>query len=374
MRETINNIQALRFFAAFAVVFAHLQISRYSSVGVKPETFAIGAFGVDIFFVISGFIMSFVSSGMNGDNHKKCVEFFLKRIFRVVPLYWIFTFIAYNLAFMSISCPANLTICPWYLSENYNFAKTSFDWLFQSLTFTNWTRGPIYSVGWTLIYEFWFYVLFSVCILIGVRPVKFFTSLLILVALAGLPTFSGIVPDGMMTLVLHPFMIEFIMGVYLYEIYKAKLLNNKLILPFALVCAVLGWLYQMPEVLALFGSYSRPVLCGGAAFCVVAIALTLEQSNVKANRLLVSLGDSSYSLYLTHWLVVTNLPSFIDIYGYSSMSFSTFILLNVTISMIMSQVVYYLIEKPLRKSARVIVSDILISLRVKQKPKHAAIK
>lgn len=76
MRETINNIQALRFFAAFSVVFAHLQISRYSGIGIKPDLFAIGAFGVDIFFVISGFIMAFVSNGMKGSNIQNSVEFF----------------------------------------------------------------------------------------------------------------------------------------------------------------------------------------------------------------------------------------------------------------------------------------------------------
>ena len=193
MRETIYNIQALRFFAAFSVVFAHLQISRYSGIGIKPDLFAIGAFGVDIFFVISGFIMAFVSNGMKDSNIQNSVEFFIKRVFRVVPLYWMFTFVAYILAFMSISCPTNLTVCPWYLSENYNFAKTSFDWLLQSLTFTNWTRGPIYSVGWTLIYEFWFYVLFSICLLFGSKPLKLFSIIMALVAVAGIPSFSSAV-------------------------------------------------------------------------------------------------------------------------------------------------------------------------------------
>lgn len=367
MRETINNIQALRFFAAFSVVFAHLQISRYSGIGIKPDLFAIGAFGVDIFFVISGFIMAFVSNGMKGSNIQNSVEFFIKRVFRVVPLYWMFIFVAYILAFMSISCPPNLTVCPWYLSENYNFAKTSFDWLFQSLTFTNWTRGPIYSVGWTLIYEFWFYVLFSICLLFGSKPLKFFSILMALVAVAGIPSFSSSVPPGVMTLFLHPFMIEFVLGVYLYSIFKSNKLSVKMIIPLIAACAICGGLYQINSVVTYLGSFARPLLCGGAAFCVVAIALTLERANIKANKLLVSLGDSSYSLYLTHWLVVTNLPAMIDIYGYSNMSFTTFVVINVSVSLLASQVVYYLIEKPLRKSSRVIVGDLLLSLRIRGK-------
>lgn len=278
-----------------------------------------------------------------------------------------FTAVAYILAFMSISCPPNLTVCPWYLSEHYNFAKTSFDWLFQSLTFTNWTRGPIYSIGWTLLYEFWFYVLFSICLLLGTKPLKFFSAVLIMIVIAGMPTFSSAVPAGVMTIFLHPYMIEFILGIYLYSIYKSNKLTLKLIVPLVALCAVCGGLYQIDSVVKYLGYFSRPVLCGGAAFCVVAIALILERVNIKANRLLVSLGDSSYSLYLTHWLVVTTLPSLIDIYGYSNMSFATFVAINVSVSLLASQVVYYLIEKPLRKSSRVIVGDLLLSLRIRGK-------
>ncbi|QBF26860.1 acyltransferase [Pseudomonas tructae] len=199
MRETINNIQALRFFAAFSVVFAHLLINRYAGSGIPTDLFAIGAFGVDVFFIISGFIMAFVSKGMKGSAPQKSIEFLVRRLFRVIPLYWRFTIVAYILAFMSISCPPNLTSCPWYLSDQYNFAKTSFDWLLQSLTFTHWNRGPIYSIGWTLIYEFWFYVLFSVCLLVGARPTRFFTALLALVVIAGLPHWLSSVRQGFLT-------------------------------------------------------------------------------------------------------------------------------------------------------------------------------
>ena len=240
MRETINNIQALRFFAAFSVVFAHLLLNRYSGTGIPTDLFAVGAFGVDVFFIISGFIMAFVSKGMKGSAPQKSIEFLVRRVFRVVPLYWRFTILAYILAFMSISCPPNLTSCPWYLNDQYNFAKTSFDWLFQSLTFTHWDRGPIYSIGWTLIYEFWFYVLFSVCLLLGMRPSRFFSALLALVVIAGLPVFAEVKPAGIFNILLHPFMIEFILGVYLYSLYDAKKLTMKLVLPLLVTGAVLG--------------------------------------------------------------------------------------------------------------------------------------
>ncbi|CAG8863166.1 hypothetical protein PS627_00102 [Pseudomonas fluorescens] len=367
MRETINNIQALRFFAALSVVFAHLLLARYSGIGVPTDLFSIGAFGVDIFFIISGFIMAFVSKGMKGSPYEKSIDFLVRRVFRVVPLYWRFTIVAYILAFMSISCPPNLSVCPFYLSDHYNFAKTSFDWLFQSLTFTHWERGPIYSIGWTLIYEFWFYVLFSLCLILGMRPVRFFSALLALVLIASLPFFAEVRSTGVLNILLHPFMIEFILGVYLYSLYDAKKLSIKLIAPLLAFAAVLGGLYQVGSIVDALHGYARPVLVGGTAFCVVAIALILEKYSFRANRFFVRLGDASYSLYLTHWLVVTTLPSLLDIYGVGDISFVTFVILNVGVSLILSEAVYYLVEKPLRDSSKISMAKVLSTLKPNSK-------
>jgi peptidoglycan/LPS O-acetylase OafA/YrhL len=268
---------------------------------------------------------------------------------------------------MSISCPPNLTSCPWYLNDQYNFAKTSFDWLFQSLTFTHWDRGPIYSIGWTLIYEFWFYVLFSVCLLLGMRPSRFFSALLALVVIAGLPVFAEVRPTGIFNILLHPFMIEFILGVYLYSLYDAKKLTMKLVLPLLVTGAVLGSLYQVSSVVSALHGFARPLLVGGTAFCIVAIALTFERSNIKANALFVRLGDASYSLYLTHWLVVKNLPSLLDIYGVGNMPFAAFVAVNVGASLVLSEVVYYLVEKPLRDSSKVSVTKLLSHFKTSPK-------
>ncbi|QBF26861.1 acyltransferase [Pseudomonas tructae] len=158
-------------------------------------------------------------------------------------------------------------------------------------------------------------------------------------------------------------MIEFILGVYLYSLFDAKKLTMKLLLPLAVSVAVLGGLYQIGSVVSALGSFSRPLLVGGSAFCIVAIALTLERNNLKANSFFVRLGDASYSLYLTHWLVVTNLPSLMDIYGFGNMPFAYFVAINVGVSLILSEVVYHLIEKPLRDSSKISVSKLLSNLK-----------
>ena len=80
LQNKIDNIQVLRFLAAFSVMMVHLPI------------FGFGSWGVDIFFVISGFIMMYVTE-FNERN------FLIKRIIRIVPLYWILTLGVFSVAF-----------------------------------------------------------------------------------------------------------------------------------------------------------------------------------------------------------------------------------------------------------------------------------
>ena len=79
MGNKINNIQVLRFFAALSVMMVHLPL------------FGFGVWGVDFFFVISGFIMMYIT-----DLSSKF--FFLKRLARIIPLYWILTILVFCLA------------------------------------------------------------------------------------------------------------------------------------------------------------------------------------------------------------------------------------------------------------------------------------
>lgn len=71
MRETIYKHCGSSLL--FSVVFAHLLLNRYSGTGIPTDLFAVGAFGVDVFFIISGFIMAFVSKGMKGSAPQKSI-------------------------------------------------------------------------------------------------------------------------------------------------------------------------------------------------------------------------------------------------------------------------------------------------------------
>ncbi|MCW1512823.1 acyltransferase family protein, partial [Acinetobacter baumannii] len=86
----INNIQALRAFAALNVVFYHI-IGASISYDLPTSSFLFikewGQNGVDIFFVISGFIMVFIQE----KNRKSSFEFIKNRVERIVPVYWLLT-------------------------------------------------------------------------------------------------------------------------------------------------------------------------------------------------------------------------------------------------------------------------------------------
>ena len=130
LQNKITNIQVLRFIAAFSVMMVHLPLIGF------------GIWGVDIFFVISGFIMMYVTE----KNHK---NFFLKRLIRIIPIYWILTFGVFSVAILKPDLLNNTT--------------ADYEHLLKSLFFIPFNKNetghfPILFLGWTLNYEMIFYL------------------------------------------------------------------------------------------------------------------------------------------------------------------------------------------------------------------------
>ena len=148
----LSNLQYLRAFAAINVVYLHVLIGGNSYD--RPSTmFPIlgewGANGVDIFFVISGFVM--IYSQIN--NPKTIVNFYKSRLLRIVPIYWLITFTIIIL----------FTIFPdIFRTLNTDFKKSISSFFFISQLMTN--EFPIINVGWTLEWEMLFYLIFGISI------------------------------------------------------------------------------------------------------------------------------------------------------------------------------------------------------------------
>lgn len=218
----INNIQFLRFVAASLVIFAHAPLNAF---GVSSHAIHLGGFGVDIFFIISGFIIPYILFGASHDVSQLPkmggVSFFVRRIVRIWPLYLVATiFVVLTALFVRYS-----GLTPNFEVNNvYGLAKLDWKMLFESLTFTHAVVAPTLNVGWTLQLEFLFYTAVAIILLLGAKSffhVAFSYTLLLLGSALLLgstgATFATYFPP--VKLLATPMMIEFLFGLILYGCY-----------------------------------------------------------------------------------------------------------------------------------------------------------
>lgn len=272
----INNLQALRALAAGVVAFRH--------IGQQLHFHAIGSFGVDIFFVISGFLMAEIcESG-------KTEGFLYRRIARIVPLYW-----GATLALFAICITA-----PGLLIE----ARPNALYLLLSLLFIPFRKAtgqiePFLFLGWTLNFEMYFYVLLSVSLLIWPkRAVLFTTGIIVLVFLlmAGGTSVPALFYGDSIVL-------EFIGGsivFYLYNALRPQQARRFRFLFLAVAVIAIGAI-PWPDFLLPIPTNMRAVYLGIPATLLVASVLGLSRAGFDSPwRWIVLLGDASYVIYLIH--------------------------------------------------------------------------
>src|SRR5271157_4795517 len=144
----LYNVHLLRVIAALLVVYFHIA----SSAGLHLP-FAFGTCGVDVFFVISGFIIAYIGS-------RKPEAFFTRRLIRIVPFYWSASLCVFAIA--------------WLFPQHLRQARADIPHLLHSLFFiphetTYCATYPTLILGWSLNYEMYFYALFAVALLISRR-------------------------------------------------------------------------------------------------------------------------------------------------------------------------------------------------------------
>lgn len=281
----IVNVQYLRGIAAMMVVLFHVTDSsgRLGDTLALPN-FGIGQAGVDLFFVISGFIM-WVTTCQRSDT---AVEFFLKRLERIAPLYWILT-----LALTGVAIVAPSLLHSTKFDFNHFVGSMFF---FPVLHPTLGNYNPVLFVGWTLNYEMAFYLLFALTLFLPLkaRP-EVLLSALVLVVIAG----HAFEPSGATAFFTQPIILEFGFGIVVGVVYMSSTTLKR---PFALALLVCG-----AVALALLGEGDHsPMVDGLAAATIVFGAVMFEKrgSPLFRSRPLLTLGNASYSIYLTHVLVL----------------------------------------------------------------------
>ncbi len=267
--EQLDTVQALRAIAALCVVGMHIPaIER-------------GAFGVDLFFVISGFIVCHVAAADPG-------RFLLKRIVRVVPLYWLCTLALFGIALAA----------PQFMGATRADAGE----LLKSLFFVPFVKSngnihPLLYLGWTLNYEMLFYALFTFTMVVAPKRAHMLAAALLvaLFALGRVVTFEH-VPLQFWT---APIVIEFVFGIAAYHVWRSGVLQ-RVPAPAAVAIAIAAWLLMAS---LRSSDEMRPWLWGLPALALFLATLSLERRwHVPALWLLI--GNASYSLYLTHAYVI----------------------------------------------------------------------
>jgi exopolysaccharide production protein ExoZ len=285
----LTSIQALRGLAALAVAIAHLRSVelKFDPAPILGIWTAIGFGGVDLFFVISGFVMVWVTRRYQG-NPKALPRFWLARFFRIYPLWWLVL---------------SAIVAVWLIRPEWVYSSdTSTPDLLRSYLLLPATTLPLHLVGWTLIHEVWFYLIFGLLLLLPKRSLP-----------VGLVIWAGIVAvwalaqpataDPVLKLIRNPLTLEFIAGA------GVGLLATKGPLPFARPMMWLGCLILLLAALSvrenaqsIFAQeWPRIWLFGLPCAMIVWGVVGLEQAgNAPAPRWLQGLGDWSYGLYLIH--------------------------------------------------------------------------
>ena len=287
------TIQVLRALAALAIVVHHASYDA-QAVGagaglafVRHDVLPWAA-GVDLFFVISGFIMVHASASLFGTNGAG--TFLVRRIVRIVPLYWLFTTAYLGVVMLMPQTLNGGTPSPWQIAASYAFLPVAGP---------DGDMQPIYSLGWTLNYEMFFYLVFAAAIVLprtwAVGTVAFALGTFVLIGrLVPLPQPLAFWSDSIV--------LEFVLGMGLGLLRAGGVRISPL---FSLGLSILGlallhwnlgrWLGAPFDVRAL--SWGLP------AACLVAAAGLGQGTAWRVSALergCVALGDASYALYLVH--------------------------------------------------------------------------
>ncbi|MBE7941709.1 MULTISPECIES: acyltransferase [Ramlibacter] len=288
MKQTYVGLQVLRFAAAMLVAVMHITqaISIHLTGRGEGVYWGTGAVGVDIFFVISGFVMAISTAGWAGPS--EAWVFARRRIQRIVPLYWVYTLLKAALIAAVPALAVKSSVVPLHLAASLAFVPMTAPWgLVQ----------PVLPVGWTLNFEMLFYAVFGLAI--AARLPRIATCLagfaLLFIAAQFLPGVTAL------HFYAQSIIFEFIVGVAFAQALLRwgpgpVLAGALLLLAGTLFTFGLGW---DPDSDRFF-----PWGVGAAAIVLGTLWLEPVIVRMPLARPLAFLGDASYSIYLSHTFVV----------------------------------------------------------------------
>jgi peptidoglycan/LPS O-acetylase OafA/YrhL len=342
----VFSIQVLRALAAIAVVIAHIAddlTERALQSEALPRLDFFQA-GVDVFFVISGFVMVYASESLFAATDAPKI-FLLRRLNRIVPLYWLVTTTYLAIAWLASDLP----------HKGYSAGLAVASYLFIPWAGPDDTLEPIVGQGWTLNYEMLFYVLFAVAIAAPRRiAVALVSTALVLAVLAGSffqPTSA--IPKYWSNEITLEFVLGMLLGLAYAEGVRLPRVPRMLLIA-AGVCLIYVAAPQLGGVpldhRALLWGTPAAMIVAGSVFGFPAGPLPGLQS-------LALLGDASYALYLVHSLPVR---AFRKIWLWSSLTAGVsswiYLALALAVTTAVGVLVHLYVERPIGRRSRMIVS------------------
>jgi exopolysaccharide production protein ExoZ len=286
---TIQTVQLLRAIAALFVVGFHSTVLWADKSGSRGHVWNNGASGVDLFFVISGFIMlvSTRSLARRADGWR---HFLILRLVRIAPMYWLAT-IAKLAAIAAVPALERHTrTTTWNTVASFLFIP--------SRDATGVIR-PVLDVGWTLSLEMFFYLIFAVALFFEFDPpIVVLPAMCVLAALSG---FRNVQSPAIFALC-DPIVLEFAAGLIVARLWmKVSLARIPTLAMIAIGAAGMLCLWLAPA----FNPFERALVFGSAATATLASAVSLERIvGPHIPKFFLSVGEASYSLYLTHGFVL----------------------------------------------------------------------
>lgn len=294
----LESLQVLRGIAASLVVMVHaINVIDLAPMGwhrgwlnSAASLNEFGATGVDLFFVISGFVMAFTMGRFNGLSGAR--RFAARRFWRVVPPFWFACLLFIPFSRMIVdrlplaSYVNAVTFVPVWHSHPYS--------------------PPPLAIGWTLAFELVFYAMVSTVIASRVTTGQRACVLAIVMTCAGV---GSLFPRS---IIFNPMMAEFGLGIVVYMAWRrgisrffhwTALSTGSAAL---LASAIFGWIFDARLEMAVAGAGGdMRVICWGVPWALVVLgAADVAISRKVVGRAFVLLGDASYSVYLSHMFIM----------------------------------------------------------------------
>ncbi len=294
--ERMQSIEGARGIAALMVVLMHaanlMAVEHFSGHIGMAGTFGFGYVGVDFFFVLSGFIISYIHFNDIG-RPAQFGTYLRKRLFRILPIYW----------FCLALAIAILVLGRLVLNKDTPLGFTSED-IAGTIFLLPLSTPKFVEVAWSLQFEIMFYALFSLLVLsrrLGIALFSAWTVAILwrLLMVPDGPSFGGL---------LSAYSLQFLLGVATGIIASKKdcAWAGKLSLGAGVASFAASAYYERMIAVTPHGPLAQIFLGISAALILFSLVEMEKKKHIHTPRFIYRLGSVSYSIYLSH-IVFINL-------------------------------------------------------------------